>query len=87
MWAAGWDPSTSTWIKSSNPEPFSLQDQGIVFVLNFNKTFSMNANFGDVFTNWTTGPVTSNPPFRNGFMFADEYEFYTFGYVASPALV
>jgi hypothetical protein len=74
-----WDPSASAWIQGGQVGETDLQGSGIVFALNFNQTFSVDDDFFTLFSNWTTGPGSTNPPFRSGFMFADDYEFYTYG--------
>lgn len=76
-----WDPSTLNWTENSltvlgTP---SLQTSGYIYTLSLNKTFATADDFYDLFWNWTLGPVQLDEPFRSGFMFADDYEFYTFG--------
>lgn len=80
MYQGEWnDSSGSTWSSDLQFDNFDLYDKGIVFKLNFNKSFPVTADFADIFGSWTNGPQTNDPPFRSGFMFADDYEFYTFG--------
>jgi hypothetical protein len=76
-----WDTSTKNWATDDNNKvgDTPLEVSGIVYTLNFNKTFSVQDSFFTLFDNLTSGPVKNNPPFRSGFMFADDYELYTFG--------
>jgi hypothetical protein len=79
LWQSLWDLSTSTWGSIQNADNSELGLSGIFFALNFNKTISVDDEFSDIFSNWTSMPFEEHPPFRSGFLFADDYEFYTFG--------
>jgi hypothetical protein len=73
------DTSTLSYVQSSE-RTSSLTGTGIVFKLYFNTSFSVKDDFGDIFvSDYSAGGLNDNPPFRNGFMFADDYEYYTFG--------
>lgn len=54
--------------------------QGLLYTMDFNRTLKADANFTDLFEDLhATGGVNDNPPFMSGHMFADDYEFYTYG--------
>lgn len=76
-----WDSSALNWTAPGSAilQTPSLQTSGYIYALSLNKTFSVDDDFLKLFSNWTLGPVQLDEPFRSGFMFADDYEFYTFG--------
>ncbi|EXJ78248.1 hypothetical protein A1O3_09409 [Capronia epimyces CBS 606.96] len=76
MYNATWDGSA--WVPGVTPQG-APQDQGLMYTLFFNKSFHIDTDFWDLFEPLSTGGASNNPLFRNGFMFADDYEFYTYG--------
>ncbi|KAK5045845.1 hypothetical protein LTR84_008938 [Exophiala bonariae] len=74
-----WDATASAWLDMtavSGPE----EERGYLYTLNFSKSFDVSTNFSDIFTILpTAGGFSNNPPFIDGYMFADDYEFYTYG--------
>lgn len=75
-----WDATGNTWLPGTAVSP-PEQERGYLYTLNFSKTFEVSANFSDIFTILpNAGGFSNNPPFIDGHMFADDYEFYTYGY-------
>ncbi|RVX74682.1 hypothetical protein B0A52_01809 [Exophiala mesophila] len=72
-----WDGSA--WVRDTQINgPDHIQ--GLLYTMDFNRTFKADANFTDLFEDLhATGGVNDNPPFMSGYLFADDYEFYTYG--------
>jgi len=74
-----WDATGQTWLQGSAVSPPD-QERGYLYTLNFSQTFDLSANFSDIFSILpNAGGFSNNPPFIDGHMFADDYEFYTYG--------
>lgn len=74
-----WDATAQTWLQGSAVSPPD-QERGYLYTLNFSKSFDMSTNFSEIFTILpNAGGFSNNPPFIDGYMFADDYEFYTYG--------
>ena len=69
----------SGWVENSMVTTVS-QAEGLLYTLSFNKSFSVTDNFTVLFEPLQlSGGSSDNPTYRDGFMFADYYEFYTYG--------